>query len=311
MGASFFAEVLKLRKRPAIWLLALVPVVVVLLFGYGLSYSFVANPPPPPEELPPPPSSEELPPEVRAQEEQMQAQMQAEQEAFFEDQLRALLPPKVLSNLFGSGLLNIGSAVAITFGALAAGSEYGWGTLKTVLSQRPGRLGVLSGKLLALAFFLLLLFLLTLGAAALGAFVVARLEGVPIDWPPVGTLLRGIGAGALIFTVWGVFGFLLATLFRGTALAIGLGLAYALAVETIVLSLPFESDAFENIRRATLGENVRAVSNSFGSPFPVPEGFPAAPETLVEPGRAVLVLCAYATVFVVLAAILLWRRDVA
>ena len=296
MKDSFFAELLKLRKRPSTWILAMIPVVVVLLFGYTLSYSFVANPPPPPEDLPP---------EIRAQEEQMQA----EQDAFFEEQLNALLPQKVLSNLFGSGLLNIGSAVAITFGALTAGSEYVWGTLKTILSQRPGRLGILLGKLLALAFFLLVFFLLTLGAAALGSFVVARLEEVAVDWPPIGALLRGVGAGALIFMVWGAFGFLLATLFRGTALAIGLGIAYALAVEGIVLSLPFENDAFESIRKATLGENIRAISNSFGSPFAVPEGL-GIPGPLVEPERAVLVLCAYAIVFVVLAALLLWRRDV-
>lgn len=309
MGASFSAELLKLRKRPSTWILALVLVAAVLLFGYLLSYSFVANPPPPPEDLPPPPSSEEVPPEVQqAQEKEMQAQLQAEQDAFLEEQLKALLPEKVLSYLFGGGLLSIGSAVSITFGALTAGSEYGWGTLKTVLSQRPGRLKVLSGKLLALALFLLLGFLLTLGAAALSSFVVARLEETAVAWPPVVDLLRGVGAGTLIFVVWGAFGFLLATLFGGTALAIGLGLAYALAVENIILSLPFEGDTSESLRKATLGENVGAISNSFGLPFPSAASF--MPEPLVEPERAVLMLSAYAVVFVLLAALLLWRRDV-
>lgn len=308
MGASFSAEILKLRKRPSTWILALVLVTVVLLFGYLLNYSFVANPPPPPEDLPPPPSSEEVPPEAQqAQEEEMQAQFQADQDAFFEEQLRALLPEKVLSNLFGGGLLSIGSAVAITFGALAAGSEYGWGTLKTVLSQRPGRLGVLSGKLLALALFLTVFFSLTFGAAALGSFVVARLEEAALDWPSFGELFRGFGAGTLILAVWGALGFALAVLFRGTALAIGLGLAYALAVENILATLPIEGDTYENVRRATLGENTLGLSNSFGSPFP--EGF-GAPQPLVEPERAVLVLSAYAAGFVLLAALFVWRRDV-
>ena len=309
MGASFSAELLKLRKRPSTWILALVLVAIVLLFGYLLNYSFVANPPQPPEDLPPPPSSEEVPPEVQqAQEEEMQAQFQAEQDAFFEEQLRALLPEKVLSNLFGGGLLGIGSAVAITFGALTAGSEYGWGTLKTVLSQSPGRLSVFCGKLLAMALSLALLFALAFGAAALGSFVVARLEEAAVDWPPVVDLLRGMGAGTLIFVVYGVFGLLLATLFRGTALAIGLGLAYALAVESVVLSLPFEGDTSETLRKATLGENVGAISNTFGSPFPSASSL--MPEPLVEPGRAVLMLSVYALIFVGLAALLLWRRDV-
>ncbi len=62
------------------------------------------------------------------------------------------------------------------------------------------------------------------------------------------------------------------------------------------------------LRKATLGENVGAISNTFGLPFPSAAGF--APETLVEPERAVLVLLAYAVVFVVLAALLLRRQDV-
>ncbi|QIN80325.1 ABC transporter permease subunit [Rubrobacter marinus] len=237
-----------------------------------------------------------MPPEVRAQE-----------EAFAEQQLNALLPESLLSNLFGSGVFGIGGAIALIFGALAAGSEYGWGTLKSVLSQRPGRLGVLLGKLAALGLFLLLFVLLALSAAALGSFAVARLEEAAVDWPSVGELFRGFGAGALILLVWGSLGFALAVLFRGTALAIGLGLAYALAVENILATLPIEGDTFERIRKATLGENTLGLSNSFGSPFP--EGF-GVPEPLVEPERAVLVLSAYAVGFVLLAALLLWRRDV-
>lgn len=287
MGASFSAELIKLGKRPSTWILAAVFVAVVLLLGYVLTYSFAANPPPPPEDLPP--------------------EAQAQQDEFAEQQLNALLPENVLSNLLGSGIFGIGGAIALIFGALVAGSEYGWGTLKTVLSQKPGRLGVLLGKFTALGLFLLVFVALALGAAALGSFAVARLEEAAVEWPPVGEFLRGFGAGALILAVWGTLGFALATLFRGTALAIGLGLAYALAVENILATLPIQGDTFENIRRATLGENTSGLSNYFGSPFP--EGF-GIPEPLVEPGRAVLVLSAYALVFVGLSALLLWRRDV-
>ena len=287
MGASFSAELLKLRKRPSTWILGLVFVAVVLLLGYLLTYSFVSNPPPPPEDVPP--------------------EAQAQQEEFTEQQLNTLLPENLLSNLFGTGIFGIGGAIALIFGALTAGSEYGWGTLKGVLSQGPGRLGVLVGKLAALGLFLLLFVVLALAAAALGSFVVARLEEAALDWPSFGELFRGFGAGALILAVWGALGFALAVLFRGTALAIGLGLAYALAVENILATLPIEGDTYENVRRATLGENTLGLSNSFGSPFP--EGF-GAPQPLVEPERAVLVLSAYAAGFVLLAALFVWRRDV-
>lgn len=287
MGASFAAELLKLRKRPATWVLALVWVAVVVLFGYLLTYSFVANPPEP---------AEDVPPEVQAQE-----------RAISEAQLEALLPENLLENLFGSGIFGVGAAVVLILGALTAGSEYGWGTLKTVLSQRPGRLAVLSGKLLALGVFIVVFVALGLAAGAASSLVVARLEEAAVAWPSLGEALRGVGIGSLVFAVWGTFGFGLAVLFRGTPLAIGLGLAWALAVENTIAALPIRSDAYESFRRFTLGENTSGATSYFGSPFPEEFGLP---EPLVEPERAAITLAAYTAAFVVLVALFFWRRDV-
>jgi ABC-2 type transport system permease protein len=287
MGASFAAELLKLRKRPATWVLALVWVAVVVLFGYLLTYSFVANPPEP---------AEDVPPEVQAQE-----------RAINEAQLEALLPENLMENLFGSGIFGVGAAVVLILGALTAGSEYSWGTLKTVLSQRPGKLAVLSGKLLALGVFLVVFVALGLAAGAASSLVVARLEEAAVAWPTLGEALRGVGIGSLVFAVWGTFGFGLAVLFRGTPLAIGLGLAWALAVENTIAALPIRSDAYESFRRFTLGENTSGATSYFGSPFPEKFGLP---EPLVEPERAAITLAAYTAAFVVLAALFFWRRDV-
>jgi ABC-2 type transport system permease protein len=44
MVSSFRAEFLKLRKRPATWVLFLVWATLVILFGYLLTYSFVSAP---------------------------------------------------------------------------------------------------------------------------------------------------------------------------------------------------------------------------------------------------------------------------
>ena len=120
MAASFLAEFLKLRKRPAAWVLMLVWATVVILFGYLFTYSFVSAPAP-----------EDAPREQRAQ-----------QEAFSEELLPTLMPENLLENLFVNGTFAIGGAIVLILGSLASGSEYGWGTLKTVLTQRPGRLGV-------------------------------------------------------------------------------------------------------------------------------------------------------------------------
>lgn len=281
MLASFRAELLKLRKRPATWVLALVWVAVVILLGYVLIYSIASLP------------MEDLPREQRAQ-----------QEAVNEDLLRGLLPENLARNV--SGLYGTGGTLALILGALALGSEYGWGTLNTSLTQRPGRLGVLSGKALALALFLFLFVLLGLLAGAAGGYGVALIEDAAVEWPAAGELARLAGAGFLTFCAWGFLGFFLAALFKGTALAIGLGLAWSLAVESTLTLLPIQNDAYEAFRKFLLGENTGALADAFGS---APEGF-GVPEPLVEPERAALTLAAYAVVFLLVSALILRRRDV-
>ncbi len=286
MLASFGAELLKIRKRPATWILALVWFILIVLFGYLFTYSFAANPPDRPEDQPP--------------------QVQQQEEAFNEQILNGLLPENLLENLFANGVFSLGAAIVLILGAMAAGSEYSWGTMKTSLTQRPGRLGMLSGKALALAVFIVLFVLLGLAAGAMSSYTVALLEDASINWPPLEELAKAAGVGVLTFGAWGFLGFALGMLFRGTALAIGLGLAWALAVENTIALLPIESDWWESFRRLTLGENTSSVGSIFGSPKP---SF-GIPETLVEPERAAITLGLYVAVFAVVSLVLLLRRDV-
>jgi ABC-2 type transport system permease protein len=286
MFSSLFAESLKLRKRPATWVLALVWITLVAMFGYFFTYAFVANAPGP---------SQDQPREMREQQEQINEQL-----------LDLLLPENVLENLFVNGAFNLGVAVVLILGALAAGSEYGWGTLKTSLTQRPGKLGVLAGKVLAVTVAFVLFALLGLATGALSSLAVARLEGAAVDWPSTEQFLKAAGAGALAFGAWGFFGFALAVAFRGTALAIGLGLAWALAVENVIAFLPIRSDAYEEFRRFTLGENTASLGSIFGEPNPA---F-GIPEPLVEPERAAITLAVYAAVFVLVSTLFFLRRDV-
>jgi len=286
MLASFGAELLKIRKRPATWILALVWFILIVLFGYLFTYSFAANPPDPPEDQPP--------------------QVQRQEEAFNEQLLNGLLPESLLENLFANGVFSLGAAIVLILGAMAAGSEYGWGTLKTSLTQRPGRLGMLSGKALALAVFIVLFVLLGLAAGASSSYAVALLEDAAVEWPPLREMARASGVGVLTFGAWGFLGFALGMLFRGTALAIGLGLAWALAVENTIALLPIDSDWWESFRRLTLGENTASVGSIFGNSNP---SF-GIPEPLVEPERAAITLGLYVAVFAAVSLFLLLRRDV-
>lgn len=120
MVGSFAAEWLKLRKRPAVWVFA-----GVLVGAGGCSG------------LPPP-----VPGHRR-----LAAQPGAGRLA-----RRAAAKPQHLVRMsLGTASGGVGSAVALILGVLAVGGEYGWSTLKSVLTQRPGRVSGFLGKAAALA----------------------------------------------------------------------------------------------------------------------------------------------------------------
>jgi len=293
MGASYLAELLKLYKRPAVLIIAAVWLVFVILLAYALPYALFAN-------LPQPEPSEDVPAE-------MQAEMQAQSEAA-SDQLMSQLYPETLVAYVLSNISGTGGTLALILGALVVGSEYSWGTLKTVLSQRPGRLVAFSAKMLALGTTLVLFVVLAFVISTICSLIVAGIQGATVDLPSLVELLEGMGAGAVILAVWAALGVFLATLFRSTALAIGLGLFYALALEGLVFGLPIPNESFQDARRFFLGQNSHFLADSFaGSSLQQPFA-PPGPD--VGAAQAALVLCIYLAVFVLVAALAFQQRDV-
>jgi ABC-2 type transport system permease protein len=292
MLASLGAELLKLRKRPSTWVLGLIWLAVIVLLNYTLAYTVLSN-------APPPTVPEGTPKEQREQ-------LLGQQEEAQEQQLEFLYPKNLVSNLT-PGFPNLGAPIALILGALAVGSEYGWTTFKTVLTQRPGRLALFFGKLLALGVVLALLVVLTFAAGAASGYAIAGLEDVAAGWPKAGELVRALGAGGLILATWAALGVLLATLLRSTALSIGIGLVYSLALETIVFNLPIQNEAFLEAREFFPGQNSNFLANSFSGQA---QGGFATPEPPVDAAQASLVLLAYAAAFVLLAALVFSRRDV-
>lgn len=287
MGASFSAEALKLRKRPATWVLGIIWIAAIVLLAYFLTYAFLSVPP-------------QVPPDAPAGTEQ---QAQAVQE----EQLQLLYPESFVSNVI-SGFSNIGGPIALILGALAIGSEYSWGTLKTILTQRPSRLGAFFGKLLALGVVVVALTVLAFVAAAVCSYIIAGLQDASVNWPAASRVFSGFGAGALILAAWALFGLFLATLFRSTALAIGIGLVYALVLEGILFSLPIQNDTLDNAREYLLGQNTTFLANSFTDNLP--QGFGSQPPP-VDATHAALVIGGYAVVFAVISVILFRQRDMA
>ena len=292
MLARFGAELIKLRKRPSTWVLGLIWLASIVLLNYALTYAFLSSAPPPtfPEGTP----------------KEQQEQLQKQQEQFERQQLGSLYPENLVRNLI-SGFPSVGAPIALILGALAVGSEYGWATYKTVLTQRPSRSAVFFGKLLALGAVLALLVVLIFFSGTASSYVVAGLSGGPFTGPPAGSFMRALGAGGLILSSWAALGALLATLLRSTALSVGIGLVYTLALETIIFSLPIQNKTFRDVREFFPGQNSTFLANSFSEQ--APSGF-AAPSPPVDATQATLVLLVYTTVFVAIAALVFRRRDV-
>jgi ABC-2 type transport system permease protein len=226
--------------------------------------------------------------------------------------LADVLPENLVGTLMG-GFPFFGGVLALILGVLGFGSEYRWGTLKTLLTQRPGRLRVFAAKLLALAAVLVVFVLVVFALGALASYAIAVREGADIAWPSTWLLLRGIAAGWLILAVWAAFGVLLAVLSRGTALAIGIGILYALVIEGLLSALATQVSLFDRLVEFF----VRANGYSLVVPLGVSSddagdrGPGSFSGPFVAGEQALLVLASYLVVFIVVAALLLRRRDVA
>ena len=276
MFASASAELLKLRKRPAIWVLAGVWLALLTFFGYLLPYlGYVTG----------------------------------DGSAPRSGALADTLPANLVGNAV-AGYALFGGAIVMILGALVAGSEYGWGTIKTVLTQRPGRTSVYAGSLVALAAVLLALVLVSFGLSAAASATIATSESLPLAWPAATDVLTGIAAGWLILGMWCLFGVLLGTLTRGTAMAIGLGLVWALVVENLVRASSAVLDVLVTLQQGLPGVNAGSLVAALGAQGESPEGGTPGVAPVVDGTQATLVLVGFAVAFAVIAGLLQARRDV-
>jgi ABC-2 type transport system permease protein len=282
MTGSFLAEILKLRKRPATWVLLGVTLALELLFGYLLPYSSWVT-----------------------SDQNFQTQGLDPQAV-----LTGTLPAELVPTSLG-GFPVFAGALALILGALAAGSEYGWGTMQTALTQRPTRLAVYGGKLAALAAATLAVVLAVFAVNAVTAGLIATLESRPLDYPSLAALAEGVGSGWLIMGMWCGLGAVLGFAFRGVALPVGLGVVWVLGVENLVSAVADSlltglrplRDLLPGVNAGSLVWSLAPGGGASGEP---PPGVIDA----VSGGRAGIALATYVLGFAVAGALLARRRDV-
>jgi ABC-2 type transport system permease protein len=214
----------------------------------------------------------------------------------------SLYPSNFVNNAMGAGF-PLGAAMAIVLGALLAGSDYSWGTLKTVMTQGPGRLTTWFGRVIV---FMAWMGILTLVMFAVGAgysVVIAATQNHAIAWPATIDIVKGVGTMGLLLAAFGSVGLALGVVIKQSAAALGVGLVYLLAVEIIAVRFidGLNSGAYKWIGDLFIGQNATALTQNFA-------GQVVAPSVSAE--QAVLVLAAYIVGLFIVAGALIRQRDV-
>ncbi len=222
-------------------------------------------------------------------------------------QLSSLLPAAI-PDRFADGMPMFGGAIVMILGALAVGSGYGWGTWKTVYTQGPSRAASFGGTLVALLVLVAGLVLATVGLDLGLSALVAAVEGGSTALPAIGALATSYGGGLLILGMWGAGGVLLGVLARGPALAVGLGLVWSLVVENLLRGVANALPAIEGVTNRMPGSAAGSVAGALGGADVADGGAPGVLHVLSGPAAAGLT-AGYLVIFVAVALALVTRRD--
>lgn len=269
MGASFAVEVEKLRRRPAGPVLAGILVAFIALVGYAANYAVLS------------------------------ASGGGAQSPFAQVVLPAGMPSNVLN-----AIPSVGAALAVILGAMFMGSEYRWDTVKASVVRRPGRVGLLGGKMLALLAAAAVFALAALLTGLVCSLVIALLQGAGLASPPLAETTAALGAGWLILSTYAVLGLFFAVLVRGSGAAVAFGLVYVLILESILSSLAGQLPGGQSVGAVLPGGAAQTLVGAMGQ-----QGGAAGSGPLSSPFVALAVLAGWLVLLGALSMILFVRRD--
>jgi ABC-type transport system involved in multi-copper enzyme maturation permease subunit len=279
MGAivgCFRGECLRARKSTSTWVLGVVLMVLILVLIYGdvvLAVSVLSS--------------------------KASAAVSPSTIASMKD---AVAPSRFLRSTLGAFAgVGYGNAIAIILGVLVFGGDYSASTQKMVFTQGPSRWETLIGKALTVALILLVYAIVAIAVGAGASAVLSAAYGLPATWPGIGDIVKAGLTAWLLMGLWAAGGAMLVTLFRHTAMAVGIGIVYSIGIEGLVLSTLRLVSSLANVERGFPGANGSALVDSFG---------PKAANAIVGPGQAALVVTAFLIVFVAVTLGVAQRRDV-
>jgi ABC-type transport system involved in multi-copper enzyme maturation permease subunit len=274
------AELLRLRKWPAVWVTIGAWLTMNALFGYVFGYVTYSS-----------------------------GENNFSNEGQSRADLLATLLPADLANQLPQGMPMFGGAIMMVLGAIVAGNGYGWGTWKTVFTQGPSRSSALAGSLAAVTAFAAGIVALTLVTDAAMSFAVALGESQSTALPSAVDLLQSIGVGLLVMETWALAGYLLGTVARSPAISVGLGLVWSLVIENLLRGVGGSLSWVESLTHVLPGTAAGSLVGQLIGVEPGPEATPGL-LTAIPFTQALVTVLAYAVGLPLVTWWLVRRRDV-
>lgn len=224
-----------------------------------------------------------------------------------EEAVQTIRPARL--NELGVGFVTgLGSILMIVFSASHVGTEWAWGTLRTLLASGASRGGLLVSKYVTLLAFAVAYMVVGVAAAIGASFLVSSQAGLDTRGLDLGLVASAGARGIYGFLPYMALAALIALWFRsaGGGIAAGLVINFTESIATSLL-ISFNRD-FATIANLGLSRNVQSLSRVGVSVRTGGEAI-GAPE-LPDQTQAAIVLAAWTLIFVGLAVWRLRSRDI-
>ena len=226
--------------------------------------------------------------------------------AQFDELLRQIAPDRIAQ--LGIGIVSsLGSVMLIVFAASHVGTEFGWGTFRTLLAHGASRSGFLVSKTVSLLLYAIVFLIIGSLAAIAASYSVSAVAGIAVgSGLDLGQVAGAAAKSGYAFLPYMALALAIAVWSKSAGAGIAAGLVVYFAeglVATILISL---NKDYAQIVNWGLSRTASALTRTAGGAGGQDPTF----STLPDPTRAAIVLGVYCVIFLALAYWRLRSRDV-
>jgi ABC-2 type transport system permease protein len=226
-----------------------------------------------------------------------------------EETLRQITPDHVAQ--FGVSIVGgLGSVMLIVFAASHVGTEFGWGTFRTLLAHGATRGAFLVSKSVSLVLYAVVFMIVGAIAAIAASYTVSAVAGIPYaNGVDIGGVLAAAAKTGYTFLPYMALALAIAVWSKSAGAGIASGLVVYFAESIVAGILVSLNKDYARIVNWGLSRNASALTRTVSGQGGPTSQDPTA-STLPDPTQAAVVLAVYCVIFVALAYWRLRSRDV-